>query len=90
MTALSIRHEGIGRFLAPVPIRLGEAIPIAFVGLPVNIASAWILGGNHRGHGQTHHHDGDEAYDHPSEAVEHEQADQTRGVDPCGHNIRTI
>ena len=49
--ALLIGYEGVSRLLAPVPISFAEAIPIAFLGLTVNIASAWLLsGGEHQGH----------------------------------------
>jgi cation diffusion facilitator family transporter len=51
MIALLIGYEAIVRFLAPVPIHFAEAIPIAVVGLLVNIASAWLLSGDHHGHG---------------------------------------
>src|ERR1700710_2350109 len=47
MIALLIAWEAITRFLAPVPIAFGEAIPIACLGLGVNIASAWLLNGDH-------------------------------------------
>jgi cation diffusion facilitator family transporter len=62
MIALLIGYESVSRFLSPVPIQFGEAIPIACLGLAVNIASAWLLssGGHHHGHnhGQAgHHHD---------------------------------
>jgi len=40
MIALLIGYEAIARFMAPVPIHFSEAIPIAVVGLLVNIASA--------------------------------------------------
>src|SRR5208283_947921 len=46
MIALLIGYEAFARFLSPVPIRFAEAIPIAVVGLLVNIASAWLLGGS--------------------------------------------
>lgn len=63
MIALLIGYESVTRFLAPVPIHFAEAIPIACVGLAVNIASAWLLssGGHHHdhGHGDTDH---DEAH----------------------------
>ena len=43
----------LAHFFAPVPIRFAEAIPIACLGLAVNIASAWILSGsNHHNHRQ--------------------------------------
>jgi cation diffusion facilitator family transporter len=63
MIALLIGYEAIARFLAPVPIHFAEAIPIAIVGLGVNILSAWLLsGGDHHGHEHGHDH---EAHDHP-------------------------
>src|SRR5580698_2442899 len=45
MIALLIGYEAVSRLFAPVPIRFGEAIPIAFLGLAVNVASAWLLSG---------------------------------------------
>jgi cation diffusion facilitator family transporter len=43
MIALLIGYESISRLFAPVPIHFAEAIPIACLGLAVNIASAWLL-----------------------------------------------
>jgi cation diffusion facilitator family transporter len=58
MIALLIGYEAVSRFLSPVPIHFTEAIPIAVVGLAVNIASAWLLsGGEHRGHSHDHGHE---------------------------------
>jgi cation diffusion facilitator family transporter len=48
--ALLIGYEAIERFISPVPISFTEAIPIAVVGLLVNIVSAWLLSGDHHGH----------------------------------------
>src|SRR5277367_2937020 len=56
MIALLIAYEAIVRFAHPVAIHFGEAIPIAAVGLCVNLASAWLLGGDHH-HSQGHSHD---------------------------------
>ncbi|MBY4871316.1 CDF family Co(II)/Ni(II) efflux transporter DmeF [Burkholderia anthina] len=56
MIALLIGYEAIARLLAPVPIHFGEAIPIAVAGLLVNVASVWLLSGDHHGHGHGHHH----------------------------------
>ena len=52
MIAILIGYESVTRVLAPVQIHFAEAIPIACVGLAVNIASAWLLssGGHHHGH----------------------------------------
>jgi Co/Zn/Cd efflux system component len=68
LIALYIGYEAVTRLLRPVPISFNQAIPIAFLGLGVNIASAWLLSGgehHHRGHthGETHphrHHDHNE------------------------------
>jgi cation diffusion facilitator family transporter len=51
MIALLIGYESVSRLFAPVPIHFAEAIPIACLGLAVNIASAWLLssGGHHHG-----------------------------------------
>jgi cation diffusion facilitator family transporter len=76
MIALLIGYESVTRLFAPVPIHFAEAIPIACLGLAVNVASAWLLsgGGHHHGHSHGHdhghahgahddHHDHDEAHD---------------------------
>jgi cation diffusion facilitator family transporter len=60
MIALLIGYEALERLLHPVAISFNEAIPIAVLGLAVNVASAWLLsGGHHHGHGHAHghHHD---------------------------------
>ncbi len=65
MIALLIGYEAVSRLLDPVPISFNEAIPIAVLGLAVNIASAWLLsGGHHHGHGHSHGHD----HDHGAES----------------------
>jgi cation diffusion facilitator family transporter len=67
MIALLIGYESVSRIFAPVAIHFAEAIPIACLGLAVNIASAWLLssGGHHHGHSHGHAHEGhdhDEAH----------------------------
>jgi cation diffusion facilitator family transporter len=69
MIALLIGYEAISRLFEPVPIHFAEAIPVAVLGLAVNIASAWLLsGGDHHGHSHGHghshhaHHDDDETH----------------------------
>ena len=66
MIALLIGYEAVSRFLSPVPIHFGEAIPIAVVGLIVNIMSVWLLSG--RDHGHSHGHSLEHRHDdHPHE-----------------------
>src|SRR6202000_2669 len=58
--AVQIAYESAYRLVYPVPIAFAEAIPIAVLGLGVNLVSAWLLGGSH-GHD---HHEHDHAHDH--------------------------
>jgi cation diffusion facilitator family transporter len=65
MIALLIGYESVIRLLHPVHIAFGEAIPIACVGLCVNLASAWLLKDDHaHGHSRTHDHDHDDHHRH--------------------------
>jgi cation diffusion facilitator family transporter len=66
MIALLIGYEAVTRLIWPVAINFNEAIPIAVLGLIVNVASVLLLsGGDHRGHSHAHgpadHHDHDQA-----------------------------
>jgi cation diffusion facilitator family transporter len=60
MIAVGIAAESIGRFFAPIAIDYASALPIAGVGLCVNLASAFIL--RDRYHDEEHHHG--RAHDH--------------------------
>ena len=64
MIAVLIGYESVTRILTPIQIHFAEAIPIACVGLAVNITSAWLLssGGHHHGHGHGGEHGHDEAH----------------------------
>jgi len=58
MIAVGIGYESLLRLFDPVTIHYQEAIPIAALGLCVNLASAWLLRGDHgHGHGHDHAHD---------------------------------
>src|ERR1051326_900333 len=92
MIALLIGYEAVSRLLAPIHIDFDQAIPIAVLGLLVNIASAWLLRGGHRhGHGHAHshdhdhdHHDHDHDHPHP-----HRHQDQgTAGAAVRDNNMR--
>ena len=67
MIALLIGYEALTRFIWPIAIDFNEAIPIAVLGLIVNIVSVLLLsgGGHHHGHSHSHaghEHDHDEAH----------------------------
>src|ERR1051325_10286895 len=70
VVALLVGYESLVRLHSPVVIRYDEAIAIAVIGLAVNIASAWLLGGDHgHAHGHDHAHD---HHDHAHEDHAHD------------------
>jgi cation diffusion facilitator family transporter len=64
MIAILIGYESVGRFFHPVGIAFGEAIPIAALGLAVNLLSAWLLREDPDRHGHEDHHHHDHAHGH--------------------------
>jgi cation diffusion facilitator family transporter len=64
MIAILIGYESVVRLFAPVPIHFAEAIPIACLGLAVNVGSVWLLGGGGHDHGHGH---GGHGHDHDEE-----------------------
>jgi cation diffusion facilitator family transporter len=64
--ALLIGVESIQRLITPQPIRFNEAIAVAFVGLVVNVISAFLLQGKHH-----HHHDHGHDHDHTNKFRDH-------------------
>jgi cation diffusion facilitator family transporter len=70
MIAVLIGYEAIHRVFSPVTINFSSVIPIACLGLGVNVASALLLaGGHHHEHGHGHTHD-----DHGHGCEEHDHA----------------
>jgi cation diffusion facilitator family transporter len=65
MIALLIGYESLSRLFRPVPIAFAEAIPLAALGLGVNLISAWLLRDDHdhdtarRGRSDHDHHHAD-------------------------------
>jgi len=55
MIAVLIAYEAITRLFSPVPINFTQAIPVACLGLAVNLASAWVLSEGHNHHDHGHH-----------------------------------
>lgn len=63
--ALLMAWESLGRLADPVQIDYSTAIIVTVIGLAVNIASAFMLGGHDHHHGHDpHHHDHDHDHDH--------------------------
>ncbi len=77
MIALLIGYEGVERLIEPVPIAFNQAIPIAVVGLGVNLLSAYLLRDehhHHHGHDHNHHHhehDDHHAHSHAAVHTDH-------------------
>lgn len=61
--ALLIGYESVDRFLNPVPIAFNQAIPIAVLGLGINLLSAFLLRDDHDHH-HWHAHDHDHEHAH--------------------------
>jgi cation diffusion facilitator family transporter len=61
MIAFGIAYESVLRLFAPVVIHFHEALPIAALGLCVNVVSAWLLRDEHD---QDHDHDAGHEHDH--------------------------
>ena len=70
MIAVLIGYEAVARLMAPVPISFNEAIPIAVLGLIVNIVSALLLSGGSHDHGHSHDHSHSHSHDHAHEHVD--------------------
>lgn len=90
--ALFIGYEAIERFISPVPISFTEAIPIAVVGLLVNIVSAWLLSGDHHGHshgsgGHTHSHGGAKPTQAATDARDYISGAQSYTVVPANARV---
>ena len=92
MISLLIAYEAITRFIEPVPIDFREAIPIAVLGLLVNIVSAWLLSGDHHGHSHGHHQGHDHGHDdahHDHDDHDHDDHDhEHHGKDSRDLNMR--
>jgi cation diffusion facilitator family transporter len=77
ITAVFVAAESVQRLIHPGPIAFNQALPVATVGLLVNLVCAWLLRDNHdhhghshapakhdHGHDHAHHHDHDHGHDH--------------------------
>ncbi|WP_044531768.1 cation diffusion facilitator family transporter, partial [Herbaspirillum sp. B65] len=89
--AIGIGGESVWRLASPSTVDFGEAIPIAIVGLIVNIVSALLLMEGHHGHEHAHGHahHGHEAHGHVHQ--EHHDHHGHHGHHHDGHdnNLRS-
>lgn len=85
LTALGILVEAGMRLLSPKPVAFLEALPVAVLGLAVNIVSAWLLhdGDDHahgHGHGSAHH-----GHAHPHHGHDHHGEHDHEHADHAAH-----
>jgi cation diffusion facilitator family transporter len=90
MIALLIGYEAVNRFVGPVPIRFAEAIPIAILGLGVNVVSAWLLSGGSHHHGHAHHHGHGHGHAHGGGGDHHDGDEEHRVATPDGVLVLSI
>jgi cation diffusion facilitator family transporter len=93
MVALLIGWESVTRLIQPVPIAFAEAIPIAVLGLGVNLVSAFLLHDDehHHAHGHAEHddHDHDDGHDHDDHHDhDHDHAGHDDHSHHADHNFR--
>jgi cation diffusion facilitator family transporter len=82
MIAILIGYEAITRFIWPVAINFNEAIPIAGLGLLVNVASVLLLSGG--AHGHEHGHEPEPEHGH-ARAHSHADGHDHDWGDHAGH-----
>ena len=80
LIALLIGWESVGRLLRPVPISFNQAIPVALLGLCVNVASGWLLRDDHDHAHHSHGHHDDDAHGHDEH--DHEASSAWHGHGP--------
>lgn len=95
VTALLVGFESLSRLANPTPIRFGEAIAVAVLGLAVNLYSARILHESGHDHGHGHHghdHHGHGEHGHEHGHAHHGPVEHGTGERPAGdhhdHNLR--
>jgi cation diffusion facilitator family transporter len=71
MIAILIGYEAVERLFWPVAIHYREAIPIAVLGLAVNVASVLLLSGGNHSHSHRHDHD-HVGHEHDHEHAHHD------------------
>jgi cation diffusion facilitator family transporter len=72
VVSVLIAWDSLWRLVEPVPIGFSQAIPVAVIGLAINLFCAWILGGHGHSHAAGHDDEDGHAHDHdPSQHGDH-------------------
>jgi cation diffusion facilitator family transporter len=88
LVAVLIAYESLLRLYSPVSVNFNEAIAIAVLGLGVNLVSAWLLGGDHHGHGHAHEEHGHHHHDHAHHEHHDHDDDHHHHRGHEDHNLR--
>jgi cation diffusion facilitator family transporter len=81
LVALMLAVEGVERLITQHHVNYDDSLPVAAIGLAVNIVSAFLLsGGHHFGHSHGHAHGHDHGHDH------HEHHDHDHHDHPVSTN----
>jgi cation diffusion facilitator family transporter len=89
MIALGVAYESLLRLGHPVSIHFREAIPIAALGLCVNLLSAWLLRAEHHhghAHGQDQEHDHEHDYEHGHDHDDHDHGHHDHHAHTAHHH----
>lgn len=84
VVAILVGYEAVSRFFAPADIHFAEALPIATLGLAVNLASVWLLSGHSHSH-NGHSHDGHNHDGHGHGAHDHGEREHAAPVSDTVH-----
>jgi cation diffusion facilitator family transporter len=77
VAALAMGYSAIERFITPQAVGFDEALPVAVVGLIINLVCAWILasaGGHAHAHDHSHDHDRSDDHGHGHDHAHHDHA----------------
>ncbi len=85
LIALLIGWESLQRLASPVPTSFGQAIRVAFVGLIVNLLSAWLLRDDH-----SHHQHGGHAHEHTHDHDRGDRHDHARDNNLCAVYLHVL
>jgi cation diffusion facilitator family transporter len=89
ITAVFVAVESVQRLIRPGPIAFDQALPVAVVGLAVNLVCAWLLRDNHDHHGHghgvhtapaAHAHDHDHGHSHAHDHGHHHDHEPVKGT----------
>nr|WP_213066323.1 CDF family Co(II)/Ni(II) efflux transporter DmeF [Acinetobacter sp. AM] len=67
VVAIFMAFQSVERLIHPIDIQYNQAIPIAILGLVVNLICAWLLHDGHHHHHHHHHHHEESTHSHQHE-----------------------